>query len=249
MSLKTYAPALLLALSQSVLAAADPAVALAAKLAGGKASVISSFQATEIGMTGVVMKRSGQHVIFYVEPTGKYMFSGVAIDKDGKNLMTAYNEKHLPKPDFAAMWKKAEKTAYVEYGSPLAKSVIYVVGESNCGYCKRFHRDIKPLVDKGDVAVRWILLGFDEKADAKAAGVLGAANPKEAVEALYEKSQALPVTKAAAEKVKLNHAFAEEFGIGGTPFILSKGKDGKVTATPGAVSGEGLEKLVASSGK
>lgn len=227
------------------IAAADAATDLVNRLSGGKAAVVSTFQATEIGMTGVVMKKGAGHVIVYVEPTGKFMLSGVAIDQGGKNLSQAYNEKYIPKPDFTGMWSEAEKTAYIEYGSPRAKSVIYVVGESNCGYCKRFHRDVKPLVDKGDLAVRWIMLGFDEAADAKAAGVIAADNKKEAMDLLYEKGQTLPANAKALEKVKVNHAFADKFGIGGTPFILSKEASGKIVATPGAVAGASLEKLVA----
>lgn len=235
----------LLCAALPALAAADAATDLVNRLSGGKAAVVSTFPATEIGMTGVVMKKGAGHVIVYVEPNGKYMFSGIAIDQGGKNLSQAYNEKYIPKPDFAGMWSDAEKAAYIEYGSPRAKSVIYVVGESNCGYCKRFHKDVKPLVDKGDLAVRWIMLGFDEAADAKAAGVIAASNKKEAMDMLYEKGQSMPANKQALEKVKANHAFADKYGIGGTPFILSKDATGKVSATPGAISGASLEKLVA----
>lgn len=234
-----------LATSQLALAAGDPVTELVNKLSGDKAAIVSTFPAVALGMTGVVLKRGASHVIVYVEPTGKYMISGVVIDASGKNLSQEFNEKYIPKPDFKAMWSGAEKTAYVEYGSPLAKKVLYVVGESNCGYCKRFHKEVKPYVERGDVAIRWILMGFDDAGDAKAAGVIGAANPKEALDDLYENGKGRPGSKTALEKVKLNHAFAEAYGISGTPFILSRDAEGKVKTTPGAVQGKNLEQLVA----
>lgn len=227
----------------------DKAIELVNKLSGGKAQVVSTFDATTIGMTGLVMKRGGSYVIVYVNPEGKYMISGVVIDADGKNLSQQYSDKFIPKPDYSGMWKAAEKTAYVEYGSPSAAAVIYVVGETNCGYCKRFHKDIKPYVSRGDVSVRWILMGFDDAADAKAAAVLSSANQKEALELLYEKGQAGKGSAAALQRIKINHEFAETYGVTGTPFILARGVDGIVMTTPGAVQGKDLEKLVASASR
>lgn len=241
--------ALMLLTAPAMAASTDAVTDMVSRLSGGKASIIKTFPATAIGMTGVVMKRGANHVIVFVEPNGKYMLSGVAIDANGKNLSQQYSEQYIPKPDFSAMWTAAEKTAFVEYGSPTAKKTLYVVGESNCGYCKRFHKDIKPYVDRGEINVRWILMGFDDAADAKAAGVIAAANPKDALEQLYEKGTAAKATSIALEKVKVNHAFAEAHGVGGTPFILSRGADGKVSTMPGAVTGKELEKLVAAAGR
>lgn len=240
---------LLIAAMSAQAAQTDQATELVNKLSGGKAQVVSTFAASAIGMTGVVMKRGGNHVIVYVDPQGKYMISGVVIDADGKNLSQQYSDKYIPKPDYSGMWKAAEKTAYVEYGSPSAKTVLYVVGESNCGYCKRFHKDIKPYVARGDVSVRWILMGFDDAADAKAAAVLSSANQKEALELLYERGQAGKGSAAALQKIKINHEFAETYGVTGTPFIIARGADGKVMTTPGAVQGKDLEKLVATASR
>lgn len=241
-----------MALSPLAMAAPAPnaeVLGLISKLSGGKSQVVSTFPAAEIGMTGVVLKRGGDHVIVYVEPAGKYLVSGVVIGADGKNLSQLYNSKFMPKPDYAAMWSAASKTHFVEYGNPNAKKLIYVVGEANCGYCKRFHQDIKPLVEAGDVSVRWILMGFDPAADGKAAGVIAAANPKQAVEALYEKGETLPHKQKDLDKVKANHEFTDAFGVNGTPFILSRNEQGVVVATPGAVRGKDLEKLVVASNR
>lgn len=235
---------LLSATSLTQAAPTDVATDLVAKLSGGKAQIVSTFAAPNIGLTGVVMKRGPSHIIVYVDPAGKYMVSGVVIDANGTNISQQHSEKYIPKPDYNGMLKAAEKTAFVEYGSKAASKVIYVVGESNCGYCKRFHKDIKPFVEKGEVRVRWILMGFDEAADEKAASVLAAANQKDALEYLYEKGVAGKGTPTSLEQVKLNHAFAEAYGVTGTPFILYRTSEGKVITAPGAVMGKELEKLV-----
>lgn len=237
----------LLSLSATANTLNQEAAELVKKMSKGTVEIVKTFDAKEIGMTGVVVKRGGKPLVVYVDSRTKTMFSGVFITEDGTNLAQKYNDSEVPKPDMKAYWDKAQQTAYVSYGSDKAPALFYVLGESNCGYCKRLHNEIKPLVKAGKVQVRWILLGFNDQADDKAAGVLTAIDPVSAIEDLYERGVAPKGTPAGMGKVKVNHAFSDAFSIGGTPFIISKNKAGDIVTTPGAISGKGLDDLIANS--
>lgn len=238
-----------LAVSATFARAEAPEVELVKKLGKGAVEVIKTFPAPEIGLTGVVVKQGGKTITVFVDPAGKFMFSGMFMDADGKNLSAKYNAENNPKPDLKGIWTKAEQTSYVKYGPDSAPAVLYIVGESNCGYCKRLHKEIKAMADAGKVQARWILIGFNDAADMKAAGVVESADQQKGLDMLYQSGSAFPGTGAGLKKVKSNHAFAESYGIGGTPFIISKKKGGDVKTTPGAVSGDELKLLIAESGR
>ena len=198
--------------------------------------------------------QSKKTALIYVDPDGQFLFTGMLFDGQGNNLSTAHYEAHVPKPDAAAIIKDAESTAWIEDGSPTAKTVLYVLGEPNCGYCKVFYQQTRPAVAKGDLALRWIMIGFDMPGKLQSASLYAAPNMGKALYEMYTKGPSgkaaapygigsasgpvivvgpRPVNEAPPQTVARNEAYAQKHGLGGTPHILYRTVSGAVQSNPG----------------
>ena len=113
----------------------------------------------EVGKTaipGVYELRIGTDVL-YTDETGSYLIEGQLIDtKTRANLtqaridkLTAIDVAKLPLKD-AIVWKS---------GSGVRK--LYVFADPNCGYCKRFERDLNAVKDVTVYTFLYPILGGD----------------------------------------------------------------------------------------
>jgi thiol:disulfide interchange protein DsbG len=198
--------------------------------------------------------------IIYVAPDGKYLLSGLLFDGEGNNLTTAQYESYVPKPDQNALLKDAERTAWIEDGRPDAKAVIYALGEPHCGYCKLFYQQTRAAVTKGDLAIRWIMIGFDFEGKQAAANMFTAADPARVLYETFAKSQSgkltsafvpmsvamspRPASEAPAQAVARNEGYAAAHNMGGTPYIVYKTAGGSVEGVPGAPPPQQLAEIL-----
>lgn len=199
---------------------------LALAKSAGQLEVFKTFPAAG-ELTGWVVQdtQSGKNLIVYTTKDREVLMAGMALDKAGKNLTGIYAEEHIPAPDYsAALAEFNTKATTVVVGNPKAKASVTVIFDANCGYCKLMHKLITPAVEAGELRVTYVpvaILGADS--DLKAAGILAAKNPGEAVHDAAEGRAAATNDKELLAKVIANTAMMKKHGFTGTPGVLYKG--------------------------
>lgn len=224
------------------LAAAELAenfVANQMKLQGGK--IIKQFESKETGLVGFVVETSqGDRIPMYADKQGRYLLTGLLIDSKGRNLSAIDASMHIPALPKADMVKIAESGTLVSTGKTRSKKVVYVVGEPNCGWCRKQHFDLK----QADVEVRWLMIGYGQEGEEKTARILSAKDPSHAIAANFESGDPgdIAVTDEVRAKVRENQVLAKRMGVQGTPFLFYRdNKTGEVVTAPGAMLGDRLK--------
>lgn len=124
------------------------------------------------GICEVIVKLSDiQKGIFYIDSSGKYIFSGSIIDLQNlKNLtqekLESINKKVLSKSDLS----KLDKMTDIVYGK--SNNVVYLITDPDCPYCKKAEAILDRLVKEGKITVKVILLPLEMlHPDAKAKAI------------------------------------------------------------------------------
>ncbi len=102
-------------------------------------------------MAGLYQVSAGP-VILYMSADGRYIFDGDVYDTQAKNQNLTEKERQTTRkalfaaiPDKEVIWYKAKN----------AKHTVTVFTDIDCGYCRRFHQQVKELNTKG-VSVRYL---------------------------------------------------------------------------------------------
>lgn len=220
--------------------ASTPGVALIQKLSNGQAHILKEFK-TPIGLDGYAVEMGpGRNIIMFTTPDGKYMLIGGLFDATGKNYSMAYAGKYLPPPPPPPSAKSnyaALNTAHTFlWGKASAKKELWLVFDPDCIFCHKTWDSIRPYVDKGEVKVHVLPVGFlKPDSAAKAAAIVGA---KDQVKALAEDEtgfndqteeggiKGAPGDTKAMKVIQENNTWMREHGITGTPYILYKDGSG-----------------------
>lgn len=244
------------------LAAVDAGGKLVIKSTQGKAKIVQTFKALD-NINGYVLEPasgSGRGLVVYADKDGRYMVVGNLINKDGKSLTEGYMQKYVTSKLAKDAYTQAAKTFYFTDGSNKAPHKAYIIIDPNCIFCHKLYTAVFPLIDKGDLQVRWIPAGFlKPSSKGKAAALLNAKTDKEA-SALLRKDElnfntrqeegglkALSKNSDNAKDfkhVQYNTDFFSKFGFQGTPTMLYKDSSGKPQFFPGYVAGAQLKALV-----
>lgn len=231
----------LLAASPGAFAANDYPKAIQGAVESGM-KVTKTFPAVS-GLTGWVLTQNGRHSIVYTTPDKKTVISGVLINESGENLVEQDEQKHIPKPDHSALFRELERSSYVVEGTDKnPKSMLYIFVDANCPFCHLTWKALQPY-QKAGLQVRWILVDtLGPTSMPKAIEVLAAANQTAAFRKMEENSgkswtPAPQLNEAArpeiAQKIRDNGELMGAFGIGGTPGIVWKDKQGKINVKGG----------------
>ena len=246
--------AIAVALAQTAFADNSPsavkgAQAIFDKLGNGQAHITKSFDGPPgSGLTGLAVSLGeGRNMVAYTTADGKYIIVGAVFGSDGNNYSLAAAQKYLPPPppppNVGKNFNDLSKTHTFLWGKASAKKEIWALEDPDCIFCNKFSNEIKPFVDSGEVKVHVIMAGF-LKPDSlgKAAAILGAKDPAQAYEkdesdfnASEEEGGIKPDTsnQKAVDQVKANNEWMRSHGIGGTPYILYRNKEGKPSVMPG----------------
>jgi thiol:disulfide interchange protein DsbG len=253
----TLMAALAVALSASTLAYAGTAPAAPAKAGAKKTAnippalvaatrtgvVIEKTFPAESGLTGYVLNRNGSYSIVFATPDNKTVINGILIDAQGRNRAPEYEDKHIPKPDYDALWPVLEKAPVVVTGATGAavKSVAYAFLDPNCIFCHLAWKAFQPY-EKVGLQVRWIPVAFLGPTSAsKMAAILQSANAGAALDA-YETAyksgggidtKSVVIKPETQAKLDANSKLMAQFGFSGTPAIIWRDKSGKVLAKNG----------------
>ena len=195
---------------------------------------------------GIWEVRYGGTEILYSDDKGEHIFvSGSLVETKTRTDLTEARMQKLLAVDFD---KLPVKDAFViKQGSGVRKMAVFV--DPNCGYCKRFERDLATIKDVTIYTFLIPILGPDSVVKAKDIWcakqtpqvwrswmIDGVTPPRDASK---------PPNACDATAIQRNLEFARQQRIGGTPAVFFA--DG--TRKPGAIPAEAIEELLVAAAK
>ena len=187
-------------------------------------------------MNGLYEIRVNDSDIFYTDAEGNFLIQGNLIDTRARRNLTEERIEKLSAINFADL---PLKDAFVQVRGN-GKRKLAVFEDPNCGYCKRFERDLQNV---NDVTIHTFLvpiLGADSLEKSK--NIWCAKDRNKAWLDWMVRDQ--PAAKASCDTTALerNVAFSKKYKITGTPTLIFA--DG--TRIPGAIGTDQIEKTLAS---
>jgi len=186
------------------------------------------------GMPGIYEIRIGTEIL-YTDENGSYLIQGEVIDtKTRANLteqriakLTAIDFKSLPLKD-AIVWKQ---------GTGDRKLVVFA--DPNCGYCKKFERDLQEVKNVTVYTFLYPILGGDSPEKSKAIWC-AKDNTKAWRDWMIKGTPAENSPNCDSTALQRNFAFGKKHRINGTPGLVFE--DG--TQRAGALNAEAIEKML-----
>ena len=177
--------------------------------------------------------------IFYTDELGNHIIDGSVIDTRTRANLTQARIDKLTQIDFA---KLPLKDAIV-WKSGTGERKMAVFADPNCGYCKRFERDLNAVKDVTVYTFLYPILGADSLDKAKN---IWCAKDRTAAWRDWMLEGAAPVKvlgQCDVAALQRNSDFGRKYRINGTPAVLFE--DGK--RSPGAMNTEQIEKQLLAS--
>jgi thiol:disulfide interchange protein DsbG len=240
----------------------DKASDLVMTLTKGQATIVQSFPSLG-NLEGFVVKpagaQQGQPTIIYADKDGQYAFVGALLTPNGDNQSSKDNQQYIVSTIAQKALSEAKNTAWILDGKPDAKHMTYAVADPNCIYCNKLYQVTRPYVQSGDLAIRWIWVGFlKDTSPGLAQAILASNDPIQAMaqdengfNASTEQGGLTPLAnppKDVMDKYKKNMDFLGEFQFPGTPVLIYQDQNGKPQAAFGLPVGDQLTKTIESMG-
>jgi len=185
-------------------------------------------------MAGLYEVRVGME-LFYTDADGNYLIQGRMIDTHDQRDLTEERQNKLMAIDFSALPIKDAFTIVRGNG----KRKLAVFEDPNCGYCKRFERELQKVDNVTVHLFLFPILGPDS-AD-RARNIWCAKDRGKAWQDWMVRDQATPAASCDTSALTRNIEFGKKYKIGGTPTLVFA--DG--SRVPGAVGAQQVEKLLA----
>ncbi len=194
---------------------------------------------TPTPLAGIYELRLSTNEIYYSDAQGNFLIQGNLIDTKSKRNLTEEREAKLSAVDFNALPLKDAIT--IVHGN--GKRKLAVFEDPNCGYCKRFERDLAKI---DNVTVYLFLMPvLGPGSVEKSRNVWCAKDPAAAWVNLMQKDMAPPAAQCNTAAIDRNLDFGRKYKITGTPTLVAQ--DG--TRVPGAINSTQIEKLLADATK
>ncbi len=185
-------------------------------------------------MKGLYEVRVGTDV-FYTDAKGNYIIQGELIDTQARRNLTEDRINKLTAIDFSALPLKDAFTIVRGNG----KRKLAVFEDPNCGYCKRFEKDLQNV---DNVTVYLFLYPILSPDSAEKSRNLWCAKDRAAAwQDLMVRDKVPEAATCDTGAVQRNLAFGKKHKITGTPTVLFS--DG--TRVPGAIGAAAIEKRFA----
>jgi len=194
---------------------------------------------TPTPLAGIYELRLSTNEIYYSDASGNFLIQGNLIDTKSKRNLTEERENKLSAIDFNTLPLKDAITLVHGNG----KRKLAVFEDPNCGYCKRFERDLAK-VDNVTVYL-FLMPVLGPGSVEKARHVWCAKDPATAWTQLMQKDVAPAAAQCNTAAIDRNLEFGRKYKITGTPTLVAH--DG--TRVPGAINSVQIEKLLADAGK
>ena len=185
-------------------------------------------------MAGLYEIRVNGSDIFYTDAEGNFLIQGHLIDTKVKRNLTEERIDKLNAVDFEALPLKDAFTVVRGNG----KRKMAVFEDPNCGYCKRFERDIQKVTDVTIYMFLYPILSADSTEKSK--NIWCAKNKAKAWHDLMLRDQPVPAASCDTSAIDRNIEFGKKHRITGTPTLIFA--DG--SRVPGAISAQQVEKYL-----
>jgi thiol:disulfide interchange protein DsbC len=185
-------------------------------------------------MAGLFEVRVTGNDLFYTDADGSFLIQGSLIDTKAKKNLTDERTEKLNAIAFDALPLKDAFTIVRGNG----KRKMAVFEDPNCGYCKRFERDLQKVTD---VTIHLFLLPILSADSAEKSKAVWCSKDKAKAWAelmLQDKNPTAATCDAAA--LTRNVEFSKKYRITGTPTVIFA--DG--TRVPGAINAQQVEKYL-----
>ena len=189
---------------------------------------------------GLYEVRLGSDVL-YTDEQGNYLIQGQIIDTRSRSNLTEDRLAKLSAVDFASLPLK--DAMVIKQGNGARRVAVFV--DPNCGYCKRFERDLVMAKNVTVYAFLYPILGPDSTA--KSRDIWCAKDSAKVWRQWMIDGVTPPKTMGNCDDTALqrNVAFGQKHRVQGTPAVIFE--DG--SRAPGAISLEELERNLAQASK
>lgn len=241
--MKKFLPSLLLGTSLALLGTGALAQeAQIRKAIGERLPQIRAIdEVSKTPIAGVYELRINGSEIYYTDAQGNYLIEGSLIDLRAKRNLTEERVTKLTAIQFDNLPLKDAFTIVRGNG----KRRMAVFEDPNCGYCKRFERDLQKIDNVTVYLFLYPILGADSTEKSKA--IWCAKDQAKAWMDWMVRDQVVPVAAASCDTSALarNVELGRNHKITGTPTLVFV--DGN--RVPGAIDAKQVEKLLADSTK
>ena len=173
--------------------------------------------------------------IYYADASGNYLVQGSLIDTRTKRNLTEERSEKLTAIAFNTLPIKDAIT--IVRGNGQRKLAVFE--DPNCGYCKRFERDLLKVDNITVYLFLYPILGADSLD--KSRNIWCAKDPAKTWLDHMTRDTALPVATCDSSALARNMEFGRKHKITGTPTLLAL--DGK--RVPGAIPVAQIEQMIA----
>lgn len=188
--------------------------------------------------------KSGAMGILYTDRRGKYIFDGIILNAKGENLTRQAFMQFIAPKKAGDVMQVIDKTQWIAQGNNNAPHKAYIVVDPNCIFCHQLFETLQPEIAKGNLAVRWIVVGFlKPSSPGKAMAILSAKDPLTALKTNEqqfntgeESGGITPIaqpTKSQKSMLLTNNDFVKKFQIFQTPVIFYKTAKGQARMQAG----------------
>ena len=185
-------------------------------------------------MAGLYEVRVNGSDIFYTDAEGNFLIQGNLIDTKVKRNLT---EERIDKLNAVAFEALPLKDAFtVVRGNGKRKMAVFE--DPNCGYCKRFERDIQKVTDVTIYMFLYPILSADSTEKSK--NIWCAKNKAKVWHDLMLRDQPVPNASCDTSAIDRNIEFGKKYRITGTPTLIFADGSG----VPGAISAQQVEKYL-----
>jgi thiol:disulfide interchange protein DsbC len=186
-------------------------------------------------MNGLYELRVNETEIFYTDAEGNFFIQGNLIDTKAKRNLTEERVEKLSAIDFDALPLKDAFTVVRGNG----KRRMAVFEDPNCGYCKRFERDLQKVSDVTVYMFLYPILSPDSTDKSK--NIWCSKDKAKAWQDMMVRDQPVPKASCDTSAIDRTLAFGKKHKITGTPTIFFA--DG--SRVPGAIAAAQVEKQLA----
>jgi thiol:disulfide interchange protein DsbC len=175
--------------------------------------------------------------VYYVDEKASFVLMGSLVDLNTKQNMTELRQRELLKIDFASL--PLDHAFKIVRGNGSRKIAMFA--DPNCGYCKKFERDLQAVKDITVYTFLYPILGGDSPDKAK--NIWCAKDSTKVWRQWMIDGTAIPASAGQCDTAALqrNVTLGRKYRINGTPGLVFE--DG--THKPGALNAAQIEQLLA----
>ena len=194
-------------------------------------------EVNKTGIPGVFELRVNGSDILYTDASGNYLFQGTLVDTKTRKDLTQERIDKLTAVKFDALPFKDSFT--IVRGNGKRKLVVFE--DPNCGYCKRFERDLQSVDNVTISMFLYPILGADSGEKSRA--IWCSKDPAKAWQDWMVRDQQPVPASAGCDSAALtrNVEIGRNFKITGTPTLIFVNG----SRVPGAVDAKQVEKMLA----